>query len=217
MSPSGFSASKVVGLRQQTRQQFAPYLRIDFAPDMPGGTWTPLTVPRDYEFTFEDLNPGEERPTDVLDQWSDSSAVALCLWLRNQQQHPAAVARNVVVRVEVEVPRPDTLDPVIQPYTIKLHYLEPQRAVKYVVATASNAIPYAFGRVVEIGYFDLYDRPLSFARGSTEFDWVGNDLVNHRRVPRAGKVGGYRDKQRAAPNYHQRTFRPQYRHHTRPC
>ena len=126
-----------------------------------------------------------------MDGWQQEPTTEICLWIQNQQTHPTAVAHNVLVVLDIEVPARSAGEmPLTETYNVVVHYLEPGRTLRYLIGKVHDAIPYVLGRVRTVIYYDLYGTELAFAHGSSEFSWSGESLVNHRNVFRGGEEEG---------------------------
>lgn len=170
--------------RQQSRVEVGPYLRVDLAPDVVGGTWQPPEADERYTFTYADFNPGEPEPRSPLDEWpSLDEPIDVWLWMSNHQRHPGGVAHNVEVLVELVIPQHSDVErPVQIEFRVQVHYIEPGRQIRYRIARVPREIPYARGRVMSLRYSDMYGNAMAFAHGSTNFEWSAPFLVNGRSV-----------------------------------
>lgn len=175
--------------RQEAQRRFrvelGPYVRIDFAIDESGGTWTPPDATKiDNDLTFADLNSDEPADVGMLDSWRGNRDI--CLWIRNMQDLPTGVADNISVEVELDVPDPEEDIFWRETFEVTFAYLAPGQMIRYVLASVSNEIPYLAGRITSVRYSDMYGSTLAFAHGSTEFEFRENQsMINERNVFRS--------------------------------
>jgi len=166
--------------RRQSRVQFGPYLRVDFAPDSTDGTWSPPAgVDERFRFGWDEFNPHTEKPATPLDQWTADEGVDLCVWITNKQTAPGGTAVNILLTMEIKVGDHEDATPF--EYELAVHYLEPCRQIRYTLATLDPDIPYLRGEVTRVSYLDAHEQPLTFAYGAASFEWDGQRLDNHRK------------------------------------
>jgi hypothetical protein len=163
------------------RVELGPYLRVDLAPDVSGGTWAPpARESLSNALTASDI--GEES-SDLggLRDWPGKAEI--CIWLWNTQPHTAGIAHRIWV--DVEFVFPDATEASVErvlKFELHIAYLAPGQRIRYLVASISDQIPWITGRVTGVRYLDLYERELRFAQGSAEFRLEGSKLLNERHV-----------------------------------
>lgn len=175
---------QVRGLRQQTRMQLAPYLRIDLAPDSTEGTWTPKPPDDGFSFDFGAFNPGSIEEDPFPNAHGDDE-VDICLWVENRQAEPGGIATNVEIQMRFEVGAGDVPD--VVEYKLELHYVEPRKRLRYRIGRVSKSARLT-GEVTAIVYLDMYGKSRSFGYGSAAFVMNGS-LENRRVVFQGGEEG----------------------------
>lgn len=178
----GLVASQTAANRRQARVQFGPYLRIDFAPDSDLGTWRPPKVDDHFDFDWAAFNSGQDEPETPLSGWRSPEGFDLCVWMTNRQTAAGGTAINVAVDLEIVVADVAQPDATLRfTYELRVHYLEPDRCIRYRVARLSPDIPYLRGEVRRVAYLDPNETALAFAYGSSAFEWDGERLDNKRQ------------------------------------